>query len=108
MSSVNSPSPGELSSKYLPDETSPGNFLPVGSPSSSPSQAESLSSSPSQLYSPTSSLPLSSTHLPQPCTLPLEFHRYILKEVLSEDGLLILSRGLGLRRIICALLRIYS
>ncbi|CAG8438592.1 3356_t:CDS:10 [Funneliformis mosseae] len=56
----------------------------------------------------TDSSHISSIHLPNPSTLPLEFHRYILEEILSEDGLLILSRGLGLRRIICALIRIYS
>ncbi|GBC02224.1 hypothetical protein RclHR1_04500012 [Rhizophagus clarus] len=50
----------------------------------------------------------SSTQLSHPCTLPLEFHRHIFEELLSEDGLLVLSRGLGLRRIICALLKIYS
>ncbi|CAG8453665.1 10156_t:CDS:10 [Dentiscutata heterogama] len=40
--------------------------------------------------------------------LPLQYQREILNELLAEDGFLILSRGLGLRRIICALLKIYS
>ncbi|CAG8530452.1 12745_t:CDS:2, partial [Cetraspora pellucida] len=40
--------------------------------------------------------------------LPLQYQREILDEVLAEDGFLILSRGLGLRHIICALLKIYS
>lgn len=40
--------------------------------------------------------------------LPLQYQREILDELLAEDGFLILSRGLGLRRIICALLKIYS
>ncbi|CAG8763405.1 23191_t:CDS:10 [Gigaspora margarita] len=40
--------------------------------------------------------------------LPLQYQREILDELLTEDGFLILSRGLGLRRIICALLKIYS
>ncbi|RIA94468.1 hypothetical protein C1645_796494 [Glomus cerebriforme] len=87
------------SSKYLPVEISPSNFSSV----ESLSQVETHSSP----HSPTNLLSHSSA-LPYPCTLPLEFHRHILEELLSEDGLLILSRGLGLRRIICALLRIYS
>ncbi|CAG8572220.1 8330_t:CDS:2, partial [Racocetra persica] len=41
-------------------------------------------------------------------SLPLQYQREILDELLAEDGFLILSRGLGLRRIICALLKIYS
>ena len=40
--------------------------------------------------------------------LPLQYQREILDEILAEDGFLILSRGLGLRSIICALLKIYS
>lgn len=83
----------------IPAET---DFSPVGSP------PESHSSSLSQVYSHTNLSSLSSTQLSYPCTLPLEFHRHIFEELLSEDGLLILSRGLGLRRIICALLKIYS
>jgi hypothetical protein len=101
---VNSSS-GEISpSKSLSTENFSDNFSPEGS------QVEpQYSSHPnSPTYSSPPSQTLSSIHLPQPCTLPLEFHRHILEELLSEDGLLILSRGLGLRRIICALLRIYS
>ena len=67
----------------------------------SPSASHIYPSTHSPIYPP-------STHLPHPCTLPLEFHRHILEEILTEDGLLILSRGLGLRKIICALLRIFS
>ncbi|CAG8468790.1 14528_t:CDS:10 [Cetraspora pellucida] len=40
--------------------------------------------------------------------LPLQYQREILDELLAEDGFLILGRGLGLRHIICALLKIYS
>ncbi|CAG8681451.1 22521_t:CDS:10 [Rhizophagus irregularis] len=88
-----------MSSQILPAET---DFSPVGSP------PESHSSSRSQVCSHITLPSLSSTQLSYPCTLPLEFHRHIFEELLSEDGLLILSRGLGLRRIICALLKIYS
>ncbi|KAL1915153.1 uncharacterized protein VTP21DRAFT_7634 [Calcarisporiella thermophila] len=41
-------------------------------------------------------------------TLQLEFQRQIVTELLAEDGLLILARGLGLPSILCALLQIYS
>jgi hypothetical protein len=113
----NSPSNEVLSSKHLPAETTPANLSPQAEfyssyPNSStyfskntPTHSSTNSPSTSQIYLSTNS---HLTHFPHTSTLPLEFHRHILEELLSEDGLLILSRGLGLRRIICALLRIYS
>ncbi|CAG8758984.1 7545_t:CDS:1, partial [Acaulospora morrowiae] len=38
----------------------------------------------------------------------LEYQRKILEELFAEDGLLLMSRGLGLRRIICSILKTYS
>ncbi|CAJ0752338.1 19747_t:CDS:10 [Entrophospora sp. SA101] len=40
--------------------------------------------------------------------LLLEYQKQILTEIVEEDGLLVISRGLGLRIIICSLLKIYS
>jgi DNA excision repair protein ERCC-4 len=40
--------------------------------------------------------------------LPLGFQREILTEIVAEDGLLILARGLGLRNILCSLLKLYT
>src|SRR5690242_745873 len=40
--------------------------------------------------------------------LLLEYQKQILLELVEEDGLLVISRGLGLRRVICSLLKIYS
>ncbi|KAM3586780.1 DNA repair protein RAD16 [Umbelopsis sp. WA50703] len=40
--------------------------------------------------------------------LPLGFQREILTEIVAEDGLLILARGLGLRKILCSLLKLYT
>jgi hypothetical protein len=39
--------------------------------------------------------------------LPGNFQRAILKDVLSEDGLLVISRGLGCRDIISKMLQLY-
>ncbi|ORX93909.1 DNA repair endonuclease XPF [Basidiobolus meristosporus CBS 931.73] len=41
-------------------------------------------------------------------TLGLEYHRQIFAELLSADGLLILARGLGLRRILCNFLKLHA
>ncbi|CEI94768.1 hypothetical protein RMCBS344292_08973 [Rhizopus microsporus] len=38
----------------------------------------------------------------------LEFQRQILTEIVSEDGLLIMSPGLGLFEILCNLIQIYT
>ncbi|KAI8576312.1 hypothetical protein K450DRAFT_257648 [Umbelopsis ramanniana AG] len=40
--------------------------------------------------------------------LPLGFQREILTEIVAEDGLLILARGLGLRKVLCSLLKLYT
>ena len=40
--------------------------------------------------------------------LPLGFQREILNEIVAEDGLLILARGLGLRKVLCSLLKMYT
>lgn len=40
--------------------------------------------------------------------LPLAFQREILTEIVAEDGLLVLARGLGLRKILCSLLKLYT
>ncbi|CAG8592159.1 11965_t:CDS:2 [Funneliformis caledonium] len=104
-SSINYSFTGE---KCLPAETSTGTRSQIELSffkSRLNSCSNTINSFPCSL---TDSSHIPSIHLPNPSTLPLEFHRYILEEILSEDGLLILSRGLGLRRIICALIRIYS
>lgn len=41
-------------------------------------------------------------------SLQLQYQRDIIQEVVEEDGLLILARGLGLRRLVCTLLKIYD
>jgi DNA excision repair protein ERCC-4 len=38
----------------------------------------------------------------------LEFQKQILTEIVTEDGLLVISPGLGLFRILCSLVQIYS
>lgn len=40
--------------------------------------------------------------------LSLEFQRQTVSEIATEDGLLIMGRGLGLRRVLCTLLHIYA
>ena len=38
----------------------------------------------------------------------LEFQKQILTEIVTEDGLLIISPGLGLFQIVCSLVQIYT
>ena len=41
-------------------------------------------------------------------SLPLEFQQEVFHDLRDEDALLVLARGLGLRKIICNLLKLYD